>query len=62
MRIEGSRSGGWLQFEFLECSISEMTNGVFEKANAERVGKLGGEDGVAGLLLRLLSARLGLLG
>lgn len=30
MRIEGSQGGGWLQVEFLKCSISEMTNSLFE--------------------------------
>lgn len=38
MRIEGSQSGGWLQVEFLKCSISEMTNSLFEKADAESRG------------------------
>lgn len=60
MRIEGSRGGGWLQVEFLKCSISEMTNSLFEKADAGRVGEHGGGDGGAGLLLRSTSAGLGL--
>lgn len=60
MRIEGSRGGGWLQVEFLKCSISEMTNSLFEKADAGRVGKHGGGDGGAGLPLRSTSAGLGL--
>lgn len=38
MRIEGSQSGGWLQVEFLKCSISGMTNSLFEKADAESWG------------------------
>lgn len=50
MRIEGSQSGGWLQVEFLKCSISEMTNSLFEKADVERVREQEEEDGVAGLL------------
>lgn len=48
MRIEGSRGGGWLQVEFLKCSISEMTNSLFEKADAGRVGEHGGGDGGPG--------------
>lgn len=31
--------GGWLQVEFLKCSISEMTNSLFEKGET----KTGGE-------------------
>lgn len=60
MRIEESRGGGWLQVEFLKCSISEMTNSLFEKADAGRVGEHGGGDRGARLLLRSTSTGLGL--
>lgn len=31
--------GGWLQVEFLKCSISEMTNSLFEKGETKMEGR-----------------------
>lgn len=57
MRIEGE--SGWgcrLQVEFLKCSISEMTNSLFEKGETKTGGKRRRHKGAkTNSLLALLS-------